>query len=44
MPQYRPEEETEEFLAFLRKDRPIRRNATMDAAALIGAMREDGEM
>jgi len=40
----RTAKETEEMLAFLRKDRPIRRNAKMDSAALVRAMREEGEM
>jgi len=43
-PRPRTKEETEEMLAFLRKGRPTRRNAKMDAAALVRAMREEGEM
>jgi prevent-host-death family protein len=43
-PPVRTAKETEEMLAFLRKDRPIRRNAKMDSAALVRAMREEGEI
>jgi prevent-host-death family protein len=43
-PPVRTAKETEEMLAFLRTDRPIRRNAKMDSAALVRAMREEGEI
>jgi len=43
-PRARTAEETEEMLAFLRKDRPTPRNPKLDATALIRAMREEGEM
>jgi prevent-host-death family protein len=40
-PRVRTSEETEEMLAFLRKDRPIRRNAKEDAGALVSRMRDE---
>jgi len=40
-PPVRTAKETEEMLAFLRKDRPIRRNAKEDAGDLVRRMRDE---
>jgi prevent-host-death family protein len=42
-PPVRTAKETEEMLAFLRKDRPTPRNPKLDVTALVRALREEGE-